>query len=188
MNIEYVGRGYSVDDRIRGVIEEKLEKLDKFLEEPVEVRITLEVEKHRQISEIHVSHKLGSLQAREESEDMYDALNAALAKAEKQARRSRKKLTGRKRRAEPAHQALLHWPVDVVEAASLQSTGDGQPRQPRIIRSSQIRIKPMSIDEAALELEDSQHDFVVFRDANTDKVNVLYKRKDNNYGLIAPEL
>jgi len=185
MNIEYVGRGYSLDDRIRGIIEEKLDKLDRFLEEPVEIRVTLEVEKHRQISEIHVSHKLGVLQAREEAEDMYDAFNAALSKAEKQARRSRKKLTDRKRRAEPAHQALQHWAVDVVEAASLRSGGDGRPR---VIRSSQIRIKPMSIDEAALELEDSKHDFVVFRDASTDKVNVLYKRKDDNYGLIAPEL
>lgn len=181
MNIEYVGRGYSLDDRIRGFIEEKLDKVDKFLEEPIEVRVTLEVEKHRQSADIHIAHKLGVLQAREEADDMYDAVNAAVGKAEKQARRSRKKLTGRKRRGEPAH--LLSWPLEIVEPASLGAGSDG----PRVIRTTHLKIKPMSIDEAALELEGSKNDFVVFRDAVTDKVNVLYKRKDDNYGLIAPE-
>lgn len=180
-NIEFVGRGYSLDDRIRDYIEGKLGKMNKFLEEPIELRVTLEVEKHRQIADIHAAHKLGIVQAREEADDMYDAINAAVAKAEKQARRSRKKITGRKRRGEPLA-AQLQWPLEIVEPASLGG-GDG----PRVIRSTHLQIKPMSIDEAALELEDSKNDFVVFRDANTDKVNVLYKRKDQNYGLIAPE-
>lgn len=179
MNIEFVGRGYPLDDGVRRFAEDKLIKVNKFLEEPVEVRITLEVEKHRQIADIHIAHRLGVLQAREESGDMYDALNIAVDKAEKQARRSRKKLTGRKRRTDSAHH---QWPVEVVERSSL---GSGQKK---IIRLSQLRIKPMSIDEAALQLEDSKNDFVVFRDASTDKVHVLYKRKDDHYGLIAPEL
>lgn len=182
MNIEYVGRGYSLDDRIRSFVETKLEKVDKFLEEPVEIRVTLEVEKHRQIADVHIAHKLGILQAREEADDMHDALNAAMAKTVKQARRSRKKLTGRKRRAEPGGR-LQQWPLEILEPASLAAGSDG----PRIVRSTHLKIKPMSIDEAALELQDSKNDFVVFRDANTDKVHVLYKRKDQNYGLIAPE-
>lgn len=182
MNIEYVGRGYSLDDRIRSFVENKLEKVDKFLEEPVEIRVILEVEKHRQIADVHIAHKLGVLQAREEADDMHDALNAAMAKTVKQARRSRKKLTGRKRRAEPGGR-LQQWPLEILERASLAAGSDG----PRIVRSTHLKIKPMSIDEAALELQDSKNDFVVFRDANTDKVHVLYKRKDQNYGLIAPE-
>lgn len=183
MNIEYVGRGYSLDDRIRDVVEGKLDKIEKFLEEPVEIRVTLEVEKHRQIADIHIAHKLGVVQATEEADDMVDAIHAAIAKAEKQARRSRKKLTGRKRRAEPGPG---HWPVEIVDRASL-ATGGGSDG-PRVIRSMNLSIKPMSIDEAALALEGSKNDFVVFRDATTDRVSVLYKRRDNNYGLIAPEL
>jgi len=146
------------------------------------VRVTLEVEKHRQIADIHIAHKLGVVQAREEADDMLDAVHVAVAKAEKQARRSRKKLTDRKRRGEPG--ALSHWPMEIVEGASLGAGGDG----PRVIRSTRLQIKPMSIDEAALTLEGSKNDFVVFRDATTDRVSVLYKRRDNNYGLIAPEL
>ena len=80
MNIEFVGRGYSLDDRIRDYIEGKLGKMNKFLEEPIELRVTLEVEKHRQIADIHAAHKLGIVQAREEAADMYDAINAAVAK------------------------------------------------------------------------------------------------------------
>lgn len=179
MNIEFVGRGYPLDDGVRRYAEDKLFKVNKFLEDPVEVRITLEVEKHRQIADVHISHRLGVLQAREEAGDMYDALNIAVDKAEKQARRSRKKLTNRKRRSDSVHH---QWPVEVVERGSL---GSGEKK---IVRLSQLRIKPMSIDEAALQLEDSKNDFVVFRDASTDKVHVLYKRKDDHYGLIAPEL
>ncbi|MGB6995373.1 MAG: sigma 54 modulation/S30EA ribosomal C-terminal domain-containing protein, partial [Thermoanaerobaculia bacterium] len=65
------------------------------------------------------------------------------------------------------------------------SVGEG--RSPRIVKSSVLSIKPMSIDEAALQLEDSKNDFVVFRDAASDQVSVLYKRRDQNYGLISPE-
>ena len=74
------------------------------------------------------------------------------------------------------------WPVDVLEKASLSGG-----TEPRIIKSSVLSIKPMSLDEAALRLEGSQNDFLVFRDANNDQVSVLYKRKDSNYGLISPE-
>lgn len=180
MNIEYLGRGYSLDDGVRDHVEDKLGKVERFLEEPVEVRVTLEVEKNRQIADVHIHHRHGALQAKEEALDMREALNSALAKVEKQARRSRKKLTGRKRRAEPTN----HWPLEIVERTSL-----GEPAQdgPRVIRSTQLKIKPMTIDEAALELEGSKNDFVVFRNSSTEKVNVLYKRRDENYGLIAPE-
>jgi putative sigma-54 modulation protein len=74
------------------------------------------------------------------------------------------------------------WPVEVLEKTSL-NTGT----QPRIIKSSFLSIKPMSLDEAALHLESSKNDFVVFRDANNDQISVLYKRRDSNYGLISPE-
>jgi len=66
-----------------------------------------------------------------------------------------------------------------------ESVGSGQ--QPRIIKTSLLQIKPMSIEEAALRIDDSKNEFIVFRDAETDRVSVLYKRKDDHYGLIAPE-
>jgi len=181
MNIEYVGRNYELDDRVRRYTAGKLGKLEKFLHEPVEIRVTLEVEKHRQIADIHVSHRGGVLQATEETLDMSDAINQAVEKVEKQARRSRKKVVGKRRR--PDRGNGYSWPLAVVERESL-----GTGAVPRVIKSTLLQIKPMTIDEAALQLESSKNDFFVFRDATSDRVSVLYKRRDNNYGLIAPEL
>lgn len=181
MNIEYTGRNYQIDDRLRVYTEDKLGKLDKFLQEPVEIRVTLETEKRRQIAEIHVHHRLGVLQATEETEDMYDAINLAVDKVEKQARRSTRKMIDKRRRADRINGQ--DWPLEVVEAASVGSGG-----APRIIESTRVQIKPMSIEEAALQLDNANHEFIVFRDATSERVSVLYKRKDNNYGLISPEL
>jgi putative sigma-54 modulation protein len=182
MNIDYIGRNYEIDDRVRAYTETKLGKLAKFLQEPVEIRVTLETEKHRQIAEVHVHHRLGVLQATEETGDMYDAINMAVDKVEKQARRSTRKLIDRRRRAGRTNGRQQHWPLAVVERASV---GAGGP--PRVIRNTRLQIKPMSIEEAALQLDGAKNDFVVFRDATSDRISVLYKRKDDNYGLIAPD-
>ena len=183
MNIEYVGRNYAVDDSVRGYIEGKLGKVTKFVQEPVEIRVTLETEKHRQIADLHIAHKNGVFQATEETGDMYDALNMALDKIEKQARRSKKKAIDRRRRADRTSTNGQRWPVEVFSRESLSAGAER-----KIIKTTHLPIKPMSIEEAALHLEGAKNEFIVFRDSTTDRIAVLYKRKDDNYGLIAPEL
>ena len=180
MNIDYVARNYPLDDQIRTYTSDKLRKVAKFLEDPVEIRVTLEHEKHRYIADLHVAHRFGVIKANEENDDMYDAINLAVDKIEKQARRSRKKFRDKRRKADRNNGN--QWPVEVLERASVGAGGS-----PRIVKKSVLSIKPMSIDEAALQLEDSKNDFVVFRDAASDEVSVLYKRRDQNYGLISPE-
>lgn len=180
MNIDYVARNYPLDDQIRTYTSDKLRKVAKFLEDPVEIRVTLEHEKHRYIADLHVAHRFGVIKANEENDDMYDAINLAVDKTEKQARRSRQKFRDKRRKADRNNGN--QWPVEVLERASIGAGGS-----PRIVKKSVLSIKPMSIDEAALELEDSKNDFVVFRDAASDQVSVLYKRRDQNYGLISPE-
>lgn len=179
MNIEYVSRNFDLDDPVREYAESKLGKVVKFLEEPIEMRLSLEREKHRHIAEVHVAHRFGVLQATDENPEMLDAINLVVDKVEKQARRSRKKFMDRRRRADRVNGQ--QWPVDVLERGSI---GEGRPR---IIKSSTLSIKPMGLDEAALQLEGSSNDFVVFRDSKTDRVSVLYKRRDDNYGLISPD-
>ncbi|HVT57388.1 MAG TPA: ribosome-associated translation inhibitor RaiA [Thermoanaerobaculia bacterium] len=179
MKIDYTCRNFHLDDRLRKFVEQKVQKVVKFVDEPIEVKVTLDVEKHRYIAELHIHHRLGVVQATEETDgNMQEAINLAIEKAEKQARRSRKKLVDKRRRGERNGQ---RWPVAVLERDSI---GTGAPR---IIESTHLPIKPMTIDEAALELEISDHGFVVFRDATSDRLNVLYRRKDDNYGLIAPD-
>ncbi len=180
MHIEFVTRSYQLDDRIRSFTSDKLRKVIKFLDEPVEVRVILEQEKHRHIAELHLAHRFGAIQATEAMDNMYDAVNLAVDKAEKQARRARKKFMDKRRKADRVNGQ--QWPVDVLDRTSIGSGG-----APRIIKSSVLSIKPMSIEEAALQLERSKNGFVVFRDATSDQVSVLYKRRDNHYGLISPE-
>lgn len=182
MNIEYIGRNYTLHEGLRETTEAKLRKLARFLEEPIDIRLTLEQEKHRRIADLHITHRLGVLQAGEETDDMLDSLNAALDKAERQARRSRKRMTDKRRRSSRGV-PQPPWPMEVLEAKSI-----GAKEGPRIVKSSLLQIKPMSLEEAALQLEEGKNDFVVFLDASTEQVSVLYRRRDNNYGLIAPEL
>ena len=180
MNIDFVAHSVQLDDRISEYAAGKLGKLTKFLDEPIDVRVSLAQERHRCMAELHIAHRFGLIQATEETDDVLDAINMAVDKAGKQARRSRKKFMDKRRKADRNNGN--QWPVDVLERGSV-----GGGAKPRIIKSSYLSIKPMSLDEAALHLEKSSNDFVVFRDAQLDQVSVLYKRKDNNYGLISPE-
>jgi len=186
MNIEYLARNYVADEPVRRHCEEKLRKVLKFLDEPAAVHVTLEVVKHQHFAEVQVTHRWGALQARESADQMLEAINLVVDKLETQAERTRKKYMDRRRRKQRAESNGHHWPIDVIAKESLGKGGVAGPL--RVIQSSRLPIKPMSIEEAALELEDSKHEFVVFRDSETEKVSVLYKRRDENYGLIAPEL
>jgi putative sigma-54 modulation protein len=183
VTFEFAARNTHLDPDLRKEAEERLRKAAKFLEEPVEARVVIEVEKHRHVAEIHVSHRHGVIQAREETPAaMRDALQMAVEKVEKQARRSRKRFMDRRRRAARAAENNGHWPLAVVEPESLRSG------PPRIILSDRLEVKPMEIEDAALGLESSAHGFVVFFDTSSSRLSVLYRRTDGNYGLIAPDL
>ncbi len=178
MNIEYTGRNYTIDDRVRDLVSEKLQKLAKLLDEPIDARMTLSAEKRKFVADLHLHHRHGSIQAEESSDDnMFEAIGDVAAKAERQAERDKTRRVDRRRREASAN----HWPVEVLEAGTLAD------ESPRVIKSSRIEIKPMTLEEAAQKLGDSRSEFVVFLDATNERVSVLYKRKDQNFGLIAPE-
>ncbi len=185
MQIDFVSRHVEIDDSLKVLVQDKLEKATRYLLAPIELRVAFESsggDKRLFAAEINVAHRGGNLHARAEGPDLRDATNEALSGIATQARRSRRKrvLGGRRIKREAAEQR--HWPVDVLARESLRSGST-----PRIVKSSQIDIDPMTIDEAALLLESSRHDFVVFLDSESARVSVLYKRKDEDLGLIAPE-
>lgn len=181
MKTEIIGRNTPVGDRLRGLVEKKLGKLERFLTEPIEARVTLITEKHSHVAELHVTHRDGVLQGTEATDGTFqEAVQRAVAKVEEAARRTHQKQVDKRRRpTDRSHR----WPVEVLGADSV-----GEGRAPRVIETGHLAIKPMTLDEAALELDVSEQGFVVFRDAASDRLSVLYKRKDRNYGLIAPEL
>src|SRR4051794_36982046 len=184
MKTEIIGRNTPIDERLRGLVEKKLAKLEKLLMEPVEARVTLITEKHSHLAELHVTHRGGVLQGTEETDGSFqEAVQRAVAKVEEAARRTHQKTVDKRRRPADRGDRGQRWPIEVLEQDSV-----GEGRAPRVIETGHLAIKPMTLDEAALELDVSEHGFVVFRDAASDRLSVLYKRKDQHYGLIAPEL
>ncbi len=117
-----------------------------------------------------------------------DAINAAIDHMKRQAQKNREKLRDHHRKDGNSAKAAQpeEWAVQVLEPGRLREEGDHN--RPRIIKSNNLPIVPMSIEDAAQRLEDSKNEFIVFRDMDTDRVSVIYKRRDNNLGLIAPEV
>ncbi|MCL4836366.1 MAG: ribosome-associated translation inhibitor RaiA [Thermoanaerobaculia bacterium] len=181
MKVDFVARNFELDDQVRTHVQERLTKVAKFLKGPVEARAALELEKFRYSCDLVLTHRGGEVRAAEENHDLRQAIDIAAEALEKQVRRSRKKVVDQRRRA--GRGGASHWPVEVVARGSL---GGGE--EPRVVRKERLPIKPMTLEEAALQLDTAEHDFVVFRDAASDKVSVLYRQKDDeNLGLIAPE-
>jgi len=126
MNIDYVARNFELDAKIRDFTADKLQKVAKFLDDPVDVRVTVEQEKHRCIADLHITHRFGIIQANEETDDIFDAVNLAVDKAEKQARRSRNKFRDKRRKADRNNGS--QWPMEIVDEASV-----GSGAEPRIV-------------------------------------------------------
>ena len=182
MQISVTGRHFETTDALRQHIETKIRKLDRFLDEITDVNVVLSVEKYRHIAEITLLQAKGSpIRSLEETHDMYQAVDLAIDKLEKQARkRNKKRDTARKNRAAAKQSEMIIEEDDLAKDVEISTP-------PKVIRSKRIAIKPMSVDEAAMQMGLIHDDFLAFLNSETEQMNVMYKRKDGNYGLIEPE-
>jgi len=183
-----IGRNFDVTPDIRELVTKKLTKVsERLFDDVIETRVVLQVEKYRNICEILVVGKDHDVKTIQESdESMQDAINAAIDHLKRQAQKNRKKIRDHHRKDGNGRKSEVNeWAVQVLEPGNLREAGDQN--RPRIIKTNNLPIRPMSIEEAALRLDDSKNEFIVFRDLDTDRISVMYKRRDNNLGLIAPE-
>jgi putative sigma-54 modulation protein len=177
MKFEYTGRHVEVSPAIRKHVEDHFKKLDHiFNNSEIGIHVIIAVEKNRHIGEVVVYWRDHTLAAKETNADMYMALTRAITKIEKQALKLKKKIIDRKQGARRTA-VIAPEPDGHLEAT---------PRPPRIIAARRYTVKPMTAEEAALRLSSEQDQFLVFRDADTERLGVLYKRADGNYGLIEP--
>jgi len=178
MKFEYTGRHVEVSPPIRRHVEEHFKKLDHIFngDTTLNTHVVIDVEKNRQIGEIIVTWREHTLTAKDTNADMYMALTRAMAKIEKQALKLKKKIIDRKQSAKGVAR-VAPQPDGHLEAT---------PRPPRIIPARRYAVKPMTAEEAALRLSGETDQFLVFRDADTSRLGVIYKRNDGNYGLIEP--
>ncbi len=175
MRIEFTGRQTQVPPEIRKLAERKLEKLARVLPRITRAHVIVHADKHRQIAEVSVHSKHLELTAQEASSDLGASLSTVIDRLTRQAKRQLGKRRTRKRGG--------------AERERLRGRGEergGEPA-PRVIRSRGFPVKPMTLDEAALQVASTAEGFLVFRDAATERVSVLYLRKDGNLGLIEPE-
>jgi len=178
MRIAINGKGVEVSEYLQEVVEKRVSKLDKYFHSDTEADVMVSMFRGRQIVEITSKCRGVLLRAEEASGDMYASIDAACKKLEKQILRHKTRLACRLREnafesAEPVY----------LEEAELEEDEDA----PRIVRTKRFAVKPMTPEEAALQLEMLGHSFFVFMDSASGQVNVLYKRNDGDYGLIEPE-
>ena len=166
-------------EALKSYAQEKLDRFDRYVDNPAKANVVLTVEKFRHIADINISADGFVVNGHEETSDMYSAIDMALDKIEKQIKKNKKKY--KKRRSAAAKSKMSRYGADVIPAEDM-----GEASSSRIVRMKNIEYKPMDVDEAVLQMELINDNFLVFTNAQTDRVNVLYRLKDGNFGLIQP--
>ena len=175
MKITISGKNIDVTEGLKAAVNEKLGKLEKYFTPDTNVIVTLSVEKERQKIEVTIPVKGNIIRSEQVSNDMYVSIDLVEEVIERQIRRYRKKLIDKKQAAVSFSQAFIEE-EDEVQDDEIQ-----------IVKTKKFAIKPTIPEEACLQMEMLGHNFYVFLNADTDQVNVVYKRKNGTYGLIEPE-
>ena len=168
------GKNIDVTEGLKEAIYEKIGKLERYFTPETEVHVTLSVEKERQKIEITIPMKGNIVRAEQVSYDMYVALDLVAEIIESQLRNYKKKLVDQQQTAASLSKAFVEEEIHDDDEI-------------KIIRSKRFAMKPMDPEEACIQMDLLGHNFYVFRNAETDEVNVVYKRKGNTFGLIEPE-
>jgi putative sigma-54 modulation protein len=162
-------------DNLKAYVKEKLDRFDRLLDNPAEANVVLSVEKFRHIAEISIIGDRLTINGREEINDMYSAIDMVLDKIEKQIKKNKQKIRERRSGSK----------LTIRQMTDMEALTEDEDRIPEV-KVKPIEYKPMDVDEAVMQLDLVKDNFLVFTNARTEKVNVLYRRKDGNYGLIEP--
>ena len=174
MRIKITGRNIELTDGIKDAVEDKLNKLEKYFTPDTDVYVTLSVEKERQKVEVTIPMKGNYIRSEQVSNDMYVSIDLVEEVIERQLRKYKNKIVDKQQSAANFQKAYLDKDYEEDEEV-------------KIIRTKKFDIKPMYPEDACVQMELLGHNFFVFCNAETDQVNVVYKRKGNTYGLIEPE-
>ena len=167
------GKNIDVTEGLKAAVQDKLGKLERYFTPETEVHVTLSVEKERQKIEITIPMKGNIVRAEQVSDDMYVSIDLVEEVIERQLRKYKNKIVQREQGGGSFRQEFIDKEAEDEEV--------------RIIRTKQYDLKPMYPEDACVQMEMLGHSFYVFRNAHTDQVSVVYKRKGNTYGLIEPE-
>ena len=175
MKIKITGRNIELTEGLKKAVEDKLNKLQKYFTPDTDVYVTLSVEKERQKVEVTIPMKGNIVRSEQVSNDMYVSIDLVEEVIERQLKKYRTKLIAKHQSAATA------FKQEFLEEQSVED------EEIQITRVKKFDMKPMYAEDACVQMELLGHDFYVFVNAETDEVNVVYKRKGNTYGLIEPE-
>jgi putative sigma-54 modulation protein len=162
-------------DPLKSYVQDKLDRFDRLLDNPAEANVVLSVEKFRHIAEINISGDRLTINGKEETNDMYSAIDMVLDKLEKQIKKNKQKVRERRTTSKGKTKNLPGAEMSIPD------------EEPAIeIKVKNIEYKPMDVEEAVLQMDLLKDSFLVFTNARSDQINVLYRRKDGHYGLIQP--
>lgn len=173
MKVIITGRKIDISAGMRSYTEKKLQKLDKFFDDAADAQVTLSVEKDRQTAELTIYFGGYVYRAEDTTEDMYASIDRSVDLIERQIRKNKTRL----------EKKLRGGAFDVPNEATVEM----EEKEFKIVRSKKHALKPMSPEEAILQMNLLGHEFFVFHNDETDKIDIVYRRKDGNYGLIEAE-
>lgn len=178
MSINVSGQNVEVTPALRAYAEKKLKKIQKFFEgRSVDIEIVLKIQREHHVADITIQAGALLVRGQGKTEDMYASINVAVDRIERQILKYKTRINRRMRKlGEQAIAEVPAGPADNVEVG-----------EPKVVKTKRFDVKPMSVEEAIMQMELLDHDFFVFRDDTTSGVNVVYRRNDGNYGLIEPE-
>lgn len=174
MRFTILGKNIEVTNGLRAAVEEKIGKLEKYFTPDTEVHVTLSVEKDRQKIEVTIPVKGSIIRSEQVSTDMYVSIDLVEEIIERQLKKYKKKLIDKQQDGGGFREEFFE--DDAADDEDI-----------KIVRTKRFGIKPMFPEDACVEMELLGHDFFVFRNAETEEINVVYKRKGNTFGLIEPE-
>lgn len=170
MQIMVTFRQIEPSEGLRQHAEEKIQRIRKFLRRPIEAHVTLSVVKRRHIAEVQLSAKHLNLTATEETGDLYSAIDLAMTKLERQVKK---------------HVAKRHTHKGPAPCAATATAAE---HGPRLMRPRRVVVKPLTLNEAAVQLRAQKAEFLLFKNTATDALTLIYQRKDGHVGIIEPEL
>jgi putative sigma-54 modulation protein len=180
MQVSVTFRNTESKDVLRDYVQEKISKLKKYLDSPLEANVVLAIEKHRHIAEVTLIANRITINAQEETEDMFAAIDRVSDKLERQILKYKEKI---KRHKVNPSLPESNWRMEVYAAGSFDDGGE-----PKVIKSKKLRAKPMTVEEAAMQMDLLNNEFFVFTNISSKSLNIIYRLSDGNYGLIEPQV
>lgn len=175
MNIKVTGKNIEITDSIREYIEKRVERLEKFEGKNTEINVVCSVEREEQIVEVQINHDGEFIRVEERNQDLYASIDLAMDRAERQLRKDKEKKLDKTRET-----SLKEKIMGMFKGEDKENIG-------QVTKNKNYEIKPITVEDAKLKLEEKKDMFMPFVNVETNEVNVIYQRGDGTYGLVVPE-